>query len=292
FFGSQLLSVGDHFVQFGFDQVSRTTGDRLFAFQNTGLQLGVHGSRSGTVFAFQDALSFFGDRLVTLTAQYVQYRLGTNNLRSRGYQRNPAQIFTHTRNLSQYSVELVGSTLLTQLVFHVGQHATRNLSHQNAAVGAFQGAFKLGVLLTHVAEVSSNFFDQQQIQTGVTLGTGQSSNHRLSGSVAVRHGHRRNRGIHTVNTGFNGFQNGHIRQTGGGMGVQLHFQVSLGFQTGYQLESSIGSKNTGHVFDGNGVCTHVFDLFGQAYPGFQRVYRAGGVRQRGLRVFALFFNCF
>src|SRR5690606_716734 len=292
FFGRQLLNVGDHFIQFVFDQVSRTTGNGFFAIQNTGLQFSVHGSRSGTVFAFQDALSFFGDRLVTLTAQYVQYRLGTNNLRSRGYQRNPAQIFTHTRNLSQYSVELVGSTLLTQLVFHVGQHAARNLSHQNAAVGAFQGAFKLGVLLTHVAEVSSNFFDQQQIQTGITLGTGQSSNHRLSGSVAVRHGHRRNSGIHTVNTGFNGFQNGHVGQASGGVGVQLHFQVSLGFQTGYQFKRSIRSEYTSHIFNGDGIGTHIFDLFGQAYPGFQRVYRAGGVRQRGLRVFALFFNCF
>src|SRR5690606_8829692 len=154
---------------------------------NTGLQLGVHGSRSGTVFAFQDALSLFGDRLVTLTAQYDQYRLGTHNLRSRSHQRNPAQVFTHARNFGQYSVELVGSTLLTQLVFHVGQHATRNLSHQNAAVGTFQGAFKLGVLLTDFTEVSSNFFNQQQIQTSVTLGTGQGRHHRLSSGVAIRH---------------------------------------------------------------------------------------------------------
>src|SRR5690606_28637742 len=233
--GCQFLNVSNHFIQLVFDQVSRTTGNGFFAIQNTGLQLGVHGSRSGTVFAFQDALSFFGDRLVTLATQYVQYRLSTHDLRSRGYQRNPAQVFTHARNFGQYSVELVGSTLLTQLVFHVGQHAARNLCHQNATVGAFQSAFKLGVLLTDFTEVGSNFFDQQQIQTGVTLGTGQSRDHRLSGGVAVSHGHRRNSGIHTVNTGFNGFQNGHVGQASGGVGVQLHFQVSLGFQTGYQF---------------------------------------------------------
>src|SRR5690606_21986733 len=146
--------------------------------------------------------------------------------RSRGYQRNPAQVFTHARNFGQYSVELVRSTLLTQLVFHVGQHATGNLSHQNAAVGAFQGAFKLGVLLTHVTEVSSNFFNQQQIQTGITLGTGQSSNHRLSGSVAIGHRHRRNSGIHTVNTGFDGFQNGHVGQASRGVGVRSEEHTS------------------------------------------------------------------
>src|SRR5690606_20170821 len=183
---------------------------------------------------------------------YVQYRLGTHNLRSRSHQRNPAQVFTHARNFGQYSVELVGSTLLTQLVFHVGQHATRNLSHQNAAVGTFQGAFKLGVLLTDFTEVSSNFFNQQQIQTSVTLGTGQGRHHRLSSGVAIRHRHRRNSGIHTVNTGFNGFQNGHVGQASGGVGVQLHFQVSLRFQTGYQLESSIRSEYTGHIFNGDG----------------------------------------
>src|SRR5690606_33888492 len=236
--GCQFLNVSNHFIQLVFDQVSRTTGNGFFAIQNTGLQLGVHGSRSGTVFAFQDALSFFGDRLVTLATQYVQYRLSTHDLRSRGYQRNPAQVFTHARNFGQYSVELVGSTLLTQLVFHVGQHATGNLSHQNAAVGAFQGAFKLGVLLTDFTEVSSNFFDQQQIQTSYTLGISQCRHRRLSAGLAVNQGHRRNSGILTGNTVFNGFQNGHVGHASTRVGVQLNFQVSLGFQTGYQYKRS------------------------------------------------------
>ena len=256
------------------------------------MQLSIHGSRSRTVFAFQDALGLFRDGLVTLASQYVQYRLGTNDLRGWSNQWDITQVFTNARNFFQNVIELVRSTLLAQLVFHVGQHATWHLSHQNTAVGTFQGTFELGVLLTNLTEVSGNLFQQQQVDTGITLGASQCCNDGFGSRVAVGHGHGRNGSINAVNTGFHSLQDGHVGQTGSRVRMQLNFQVSLGFQAGNQLESVIRRQYTGHVFNGDGVCTHVFDLFGQIDPGFQRVNRTGGVRQCALGVFALLFHCF
>ena len=66
------------------------------------------------------------------------------------------------------------------------------------------------------------------------------------------------------------------------MRVQLNFEVSLRFQTGYQFKRMVRSQDTGHVFNGNGVRAHVFDALGQINPRIQSVYRAGRIRQRTL----------
>ncbi|CSC54401.1 Uncharacterised protein [Vibrio cholerae] len=65
--------------------------------------------------------------------------------------------------------------MLFELAFHVGQHAARNLSHQNARIAAFHHAFKGVVFFAYITEVSRNLFEFGDIQSGVVAGALQGS---------------------------------------------------------------------------------------------------------------------
>ena len=250
------------------------------------MQLLVHGRRCSTVFAFKNCRGFLGDGLVTLAGQNVQHRLGADDLGSRGYQRDVAQVFTNLGNLVQYLVELVAGILLTQLVFHVGEHATRYLGNQDAGVGTTQAAFKLGVLLPYLTEVSGNFFQQVQVQAGITIGTLKNRNHGFGGRVTVGHAHGRNRGIHVVDTGFRGLDGGSGGHAGSGVALHVNRDVQLFLQTADQIKGHVRLENARHVFDRDGVRTHVGDFFRQLDPHVDGVNRARGVGNGALGVFA------
>ncbi len=79
--------------------------------------------------------------------------------------------------------------LLTQLVFHIGEHTARNLGHKNTRVYTAQRALKFGVLLSHFPKVSSDFLQFFDIKARVSIGTLQHSDNRLGRRVAIGHGH-------------------------------------------------------------------------------------------------------
>src|SRR5690554_5654549 len=164
-----VLQLGGQLVHFRFKRIRRAAGHHFLAIQNTLLQLFVHGGRRCAVLTLQDRSRFLGDGFVTLAGQNIQYRLGTNDLGGRGNQRDEAQVFANLGNFFQHLVKLVAGVLLAQLVFHVGQHATRYLDNQDAGIGTTEAAFKLGVLLPHFTEVRGDFFQQVQVQAGVAV---------------------------------------------------------------------------------------------------------------------------
>ena len=49
-------------------------------------------------------------------------------------------------------------------------------------------------------------------------------------------------------------------------GAMRGIEISLRLQTGYQLKRVVRGQDTGHVFNGDGVRTHVFDALGQINP--------------------------
>ncbi len=111
---------------------------------------------------------------------------------------------------------------------------------------------------------------------------GQRGDQRFSSRVAVGGAHRRDGGIDTVNTGFNGFQQRHLRHPGGGVAVQVQPYVVAFFDFADQLIGRHRRQDAGHIFDGDGVNAGFQQLFGQVQPGLQGVHRAGGVRERAL----------
>src|SRR5690554_1375162 len=285
-FLGDVFQLGGQLAHFRLDLVSRAASDRFFAIQNPLLQLLVERRRCGTVLTLKDGSGFLGDRLVALASQYVQYRLGAHNLGRRRYQRDKAQVFTDLGNLGQYLVELVAGILLFQLAFHVGQHAARYLGNQDAGIHALQATFELGVLLTHFAEVSRDFFQQDEVQTGIAVGTFQNRHNCLGGRMAVGHTHGGDGRIHVINAGFRRLDRRGGGHTGGGMALHVDGDIQLFLQTADQVISHVGLQQAGHVFDGDGIGAHVGNFFGQFNPVLDGVYRAGGVGNGALSVLA------
>src|SRR3990167_3961579 len=88
-------------------QIGRTAGNGFSAIQYARLQLFIERCRRCAIFTLQDAGSFLGDRLVALTGQHVDHRLGANDLRGRGHQRDKTEVFAYPRDLCQHFIELV-----------------------------------------------------------------------------------------------------------------------------------------------------------------------------------------
>ncbi|CQI03663.1 Uncharacterised protein [Salmonella enterica subsp. enterica serovar Typhimurium str. DT104] len=205
------------------------------------------------VFAFQNARRFFGNGFVALAGQDVEHRLGADNLRGGGHQRDKAEVLAHAGDFRQHLVEFVRRVLLLQLAFEVGEHSARYLGHQNTAVVALQLAFKGVILFAHLAEVRGDIFQLQDIQPGVVFRAGKRCHQRFGGRVAVGGAHGRNRRVHAVDARFNGFQQRHLRHAGGGMTVQVQAYLKTFFDFADQLIRRHRCKNAGHILDGNRV---------------------------------------
>jgi len=61
------------------------------------------------------------------------------------------------------------------------------------------------------------------------------------------------------------------------MTMQMYRNFSAFFQAADQLKGLVRFKQSGHVFNTDGMRPHIFDLFAQIDPRIQSVYRAGGV---------------
>ncbi|OMB18520.1 hypothetical protein BLX65_02185 [Salmonella enterica subsp. enterica serovar Newport] len=205
------------------------------------------------VLAFQNAGGFFGDGFVAFPGQDVEHRLGADNLRGRGHQRDKAEVLAHAGDFRQHLVQLVRRVLLLQLAFEVSEHSARHLGHQNTAVIAFQLAFKGVVFFAHLAEVGGDVFQLQDIQPGVVLSTCQRRHQRLGGRVAVGGAHGGNRRVHAVNACFNGLQQRHLRHPGGGVTVQMQAHLKTFFDFADQLIRRHRRENAGHILDGDGI---------------------------------------
>ncbi|ETX32357.1 hypothetical protein SPFCAV_03276 [Salmonella enterica subsp. enterica serovar Gallinarum/Pullorum str. FCAV198] len=205
------------------------------------------------VFAFQNARRFFGNGFVALAGQDIEHRLGADNLRGRGHQRDKAEVLAHAGDFRQHLVEFVRRVLLLQLAFEVGEHSARYLGHQNTAVVALQLAFKGVILFAHLAEVRGDIFQLQDIQPGVVLSTCQRRHQRFGGRVAVGGAHGGNRRVHAVNTRLDSLQQGHLRHPGGGVTVQVQAHVIAFFDFAHQLIRRHRRENAGHILDGDGI---------------------------------------
>ncbi|GAS62127.1 hypothetical protein NGUA38_00681 [Salmonella enterica] len=205
------------------------------------------------VFAFQNAGGLFGNGLVAFARQHVEHRLSADNLRGRGDQRDKTEVLAHAGDFRQHLVEFVRRVLLLQLAFEVGQHPARHLGHQNAAVVAFQLAFKGVIFLAHLTEVGRDALQLQDIQPGVVLRSGESGDQRLGGRVAVGGAHGGNRRVDAVDARLDGLQQGHLRHPGGGMTVQVQAHVVTFFDFAHQLIRRHRRENAGHIFNRNRV---------------------------------------
>ncbi|CQC11326.1 Uncharacterised protein [Salmonella enterica subsp. enterica serovar Typhimurium str. DT104] len=205
------------------------------------------------VFAFQNAGRFFGNGLVAFARQHVEHRLGADNLRGGGHQRDKAEVLAHAGDFRQHLVEFVRRVLLLQLAFEVGEHSARYLGHQNAAVVALQLAFKGVILFAHLAEVRGDIFQLQDIQPGVVFRAGKRCHQRFGGRVAVGGAHGRNRRVHAVDARLDSLQQGHLRHPGGGVTVQVQAHLKTFFDFADQLIRRHRCKNAGHILDGNRV---------------------------------------
>ena len=219
------------------------------------------------VFALQNARRFFSDGFIALAGQHVQHRLGADNLRGGGDQRDEAEVLAHAGDFRQHLIQTVGGVLLLQLALEVGEHPARHLGHEDTAVGALQLAFEGVVFPAHLAEVRRDAFELQDIQPGVVLSTRQGGHQRLGGRVAVGGAHGRNRGIDAVNPRFNRLQQGHLRHPGGGMSMQMQAHVIALLDFADQRKGGPRGENAGHVFNRNGIDAGFQQLFGQVQPG-------------------------
>ena len=279
--------VGFQLRQLRLQQVRRAAGDGLCALEHPRLQGGVHRRRSVAVFTFQNAGGLLRDGFVALAGEDVEHRLGADNLRGRGDQRDETEVLAHARDFRQHFIQTVGGALLLQLAFEVGEHPARHLGDEDTAVGAFQLAFEGVVLLTHLAEAGRDALQLVDIQPCVILRAGEGGHQRFGCRMAVGGAHGRNRRIHAVDPGFNGLQQGHLRHAGGGVAVQVQGDVVAFFDFADQLKGGMRRQNAGHVLDGDGVDAGLQQLFGEVEPGLQGVRRAGGVRKRALGVGAV-----
>ena len=281
------FDVGFQRGQLRLQQVGRAAGHRVGAVEHPRLQGGVHRGRGAAVLALQDTGGLLRDGFVALAAQHVEHRLGADNLRGRGHQRDEAEVLAHAGDFRQYFIQTVGGALLLQLAFEVGEHPARHLGDEDTAVGALQLAFEGVVLLTHLAEVGGDALQPVDIEAGVVRRASEGGHQRLGGRVAIGGAHRGDGGIDAVDAGFNGLQQRHLRHAGGGVAVQVQGDVIALLDFADQLKGGMRRQNAGHVLDGDGVNAGLQQLFGEVEPGLQGVRRAGGVRKRTLGVGAV-----
>ena len=74
--------------------------------------------------------------------------------------------------------------------------------------------------------------------------------------------------------------------------MQLNRDFNCFFQNGYQFGCFVRKQKTCHVFDTDGVCTHVLNVFCHLCPVIQGVSITQGVRQCYLCMSFFFVCCF
>ncbi len=99
--------------------VGRSTRDRHIPLQNAGLKLRVDRGRRCAVLALEHSGRFLGHVLVAFVHEDVDHRLGANDLRGGGDQRDEAEILPHPGNLIEHFVEPVRGVLLAQLALQI-----------------------------------------------------------------------------------------------------------------------------------------------------------------------------
>ena len=163
----------------------------------------------------QVELHFVGDGFVALAGQYVEERLGANDLRGRRYQWREAEVFTHSGNLGQHFAHAVQGALLFELVGQVGDHPARHLVDLHTGVDGGEFALELVVLLAHGVEVQADLLQQFQIEAGVELAAFKGCDHRLGARMAGAPGKAGDGRIDVVGTVFDGLELAHRGQAGG-----------------------------------------------------------------------------
>ena len=93
-------------------------------------------------------------------------------------------------------------------------------------------------------------------------------------------------GIDDVSTGLDALQQGHGSQTGRVVAVDVHRDGQGVLQLLDQLVAGVGSQQTGHVLDADGVCTHLFQSLCVLDVVLVVVDRAQGVADAALNVCA------
>src|SRR5690606_37500367 len=82
----QLPNLCAQTLHLGLESVGRSPVDYFRGTNGFGTQAGIHCCRRLSVTTLEVAFYLICDGAVTLTSQYVEYRLGSNNLRSRCHQ--------------------------------------------------------------------------------------------------------------------------------------------------------------------------------------------------------------
>ena len=287
FFGlGQRTDFATQLDHFRLEQIRRTHVDQLFVTDGLTTQLLVDHARRLAVAALQVELHFVGDGFVALAGQYVEERLGADDLRGRGNQRREAQVFTNTRDFGQHFAHAIQGALLFELVGKVGDHPARHLIDLNASVDRGEFAFKLVVLLTDGVEVQTDFLQQCQVETGVVFAAFKGGNHRLGTRVAGAPCEAGDRGVDVAGTVFDGLELAHGGQTGGVVGVDKDRQANFSLQCLDQFARGVWRQQAGHVLDRHRVATHGFHLLGLGHKRFSGMHRAGGIGDGALGMLA------
>ena len=246
------------------------------------MQLGIQWRWCGAILTLKNPFRFFGHVFIAATGQHINNRLRADNLRGWRYQGNEAKIFSYPGYLFEYFIKALGGTLLTQLIFQISQHTARHLSHQNTRVHTAQCAFEFGVLLSYLAEVTRNLFQQQQVQTTRPITALKNRHNTFCGWMAVGHAHTRYRGIHIINPGFNGLDAGCCGHASGRVALHVDGNRQRRLHPAHQLKRGVGVQQPGHVFNTDGVGPHVFNAFRQVNPQINGMHWADRVRNCAL----------
>ena len=89
-------------------------------------------------------------------------------------------------------------------------------------------------------------------------------------------------GVDDVGAGFDPLEDGHRRQAGGVVAVDVHRDLDGGFQLPHQLVAGVGGQQAGHILDADGVGTHLLKGLGVGGEGLVGVHRAEGVADAAL----------
>jgi hypothetical protein len=234
-------------------------------------------------------LELLGDHLVALAHDDVEHSLRTNDLAGGGDQRRVACILTNAGDLGQHFVQLVFLTGILQLLEHVGEHTARHLIQQGVGVHAQALGADLAVgdvLFAQLSKVSAHDVQLLQIQTGIVVGALQGSHQALGGHMAGAKAQGAHGGIDDIGTCLDALEDGHGSQTCSVVAVDIHRDADGLLQLLDQIIAGIGSEQTCHILDADGVCAHLLQSLGVGCKVLVVVHRAQGVADAALHMSA------
>ena len=98
-------------------------------------------------------------------------------------------------------------------------------------------------------------------------------------------------GIDDVCTCLDALQDGHGCQTGGVVAVDVNGDADGLLQLLDQVIAGIGSEQTSHILDADGVCAHLFQGLGVGCKVLVVVHRAQGIADAALHMSAFLVGC-